>query len=136
MATTTPVTAVADVPKKTSLLQKVGSDVRKVFEWLGSAKGQGVIAAGEAVAVGVYPPASGIIAIANTGLTEIIKMEAMAVAAGQQNGSGVTKSAAVLQTLTPEILAYAEANKLPTPTAEKIQAASNSLVAFLNALSA
>ena len=134
---TTPVTAVADVPKKpTSLLQKVGSDVRKVFEWLGSAKGQGVIAAGEAVAVGVYPPASGIIAIANTGLTEIIKMEAMAVAAGQQNGSGVTKSAAVLQTLTPEILAYAEANKLPTPTADKIQAAANSLVAFLNALAA
>jgi hypothetical protein len=119
-----------------SLLTALGSDVKKVFSWLGSKNGQTVIQTGEAIVETIYPPATGIINIANKWLAEIVKTEALAAGAGAQSGTGVQKSAIVIQAVTPEILAFAEQNKLPTPTADQIQTASNALVAFLNALDA
>jgi hypothetical protein len=118
----------------TSLLASIGKDIKGVFSWLGSAKGQSVIAAGEGVAETIAPQITGIVNLANQGLAEILKMEALAVAAGEQSGSGASKSAAVVSSLTPQILEYAQQNGLPTPTATKIQAASDALVAFMNAL--
>ena len=117
-----------------SLLATIGGAVKSVFAWLGSTKGQTIITTAEGAATTIFPPAAGIIAIANAGLAEAIKIEAIAAAAGQQNGSGVAKSADLVTTLTPAILSYAEQHGFPVPTAAKIQAASDSLVAFLNAL--
>jgi hypothetical protein len=120
----------------TSVLATIGKDVAKVFTWIGSAKGQAVISAGEAAVETIYPPATGLIALANTGLTEIIKIEALAAGAAQQTGSGAQKLDAVVAAVTPAVLQYAQQNGLATPTAMQIQNAVNGLVAFGNALAA
>jgi hypothetical protein len=117
-----------------SVLQTIGKDIKGVFTFLGSAKGQAIIATGETVAEDLGVPA-GLIALANSGLNEIIKLETIATAAGTQNGTGAQKSAAVVSALTPAVLAYAQQNGLATPTAAEIQNAVNGLVAFANALS-
>ncbi len=119
-----------------TVLEAIGHDVKSVFDWIGSAKGEAVIATGEAVALAINPAAGGLIAVANSTLTEIVKVEALAAGAGAQNGTGVQKLTAVVAAATPEILSYAEKNKFPVPTADKIQAAVNALVAFANALEA
>jgi hypothetical protein len=116
-----------------SFLSAFGSDVKKVFAWIGTPAAQTVIGTGEAVVESLVPAATGIITLANTWMQEIIKTEAIAAAAGQQNGSGVQKSAAVINALTPEVLAFASANKLPVPDSATIQKASDALVLFLNA---
>lgn len=118
-----------------SVLETVGSDVKKVFAWIGSPKGQAVIAAGEGAAEVIAPQLTGLINLANSGLTEIIKVEALAAGAAAQNGTGTQKLAAATAATAPAILAYAQANGLPTPTATEIQNAVNGLVAFANALS-
>lgn len=95
-----------------SFLATVGKDFKAVFAWLGSSKGQAVIGAGEAVAEGVAaaagvgaPVAAGI-ALVNNWMGEAIKMEALATAADAQTGTGATKAAAVLSTMTPELTAF------------------------------
>lgn len=118
-----------------SLLGSIGSAVKDVFKWLGSAQGQKVIGTGEAIAETIYPGLTGIINIANNWLAEIIKAETLAAAAGQQDGSGIQKAAIATSTITPQIVQFAQANGLPSPTATQILAANNALVAFLNALS-
>lgn len=117
-----------------SVLETIGKDVKAVFTWLGSPAGQTTIAAGEAVVTAVDPAAAGLIALANAGLTEILKIEALAAGAGAQNGTGAQKLTAVTAAVTPEVLSYAQAHGLPTPTAMTIQNAVNGLVAFANAL--
>lgn len=117
-----------------SLLGSIGSAFKDVFKWLGSANGQKVIGTGEAIAEVIDPGLTGIINIANNWLTEIIKAETLATAAGEQTGSGVQKAAMVTSAVTPEILAFAQQHGLPVPTADKISAANTALVAFLNAL--
>lgn len=119
-----------------SFLSFLGKDVKAVFNWLGSAKGQPTLSTGEAVIESVYPPATGIINLANTWITEAVKEETLATAAGVQTGSGVQKSAAVISAVTPSILTFAKQNGLGTPTAEQIQNANNAIVAFLNAFGA
>lgn len=117
-----------------SVLAVIGSNIKKVFAWITSPQGQATIATGEAVVEAAYPPATGIIAIANIGLAEAIKIEALAAAAGEQNGSGVAKSADLIATLTPQVLSFAQQHGFPVPTAAKISQAGDALVAFLNAL--
>lgn len=119
-----------------SVLQKIGADAKSVFSWVGSAKGQAIIGAGEAVIEGVDPALTGLFSLANTYISEAVKTEALAAAAGTQTGSGVQKLAAVTSAVTPQVLAYAKAAGLPTPTADQISAAANSIVSFLNALQA
>lgn len=118
----------------TSVLKTIGRDVKEVFAWLGSSQGQTAIASGEAVVEAVYPPAAGLIALANAGLTEVIKLETLGAAAAVSEGGGPQKLTAVTAAVTPEFLTYAQQHGLPTPTADKIQAAINGLVAFANAL--
>ncbi len=118
----------------TSILQTIGKDVKEVFAWIGSPTGQKVIAIGEAGIEAVAPQLTGLITLANAGLTEVVKIEALGAAAAQQNGSGAQKLTAVVAAVTPTILAYAKANGLPQPTETEIQNAVNGLVAFANAI--
>lgn len=118
-----------------SWLATVGKDIKGVFSWLGSPKGQAVIQTGEAVAEACGAPAA-LINIGNYWLGKIIAVESLSVAAGAQTGSGATKAAAVLTDVTPQVLAIAKENGLPTPTADNIAKANAALVSFLNALGA
>jgi hypothetical protein len=72
----------------------------------------------------------------NGAVAEAAKAEALAAAAGAQSGTGAQKLALVVQSLTPSILAYAEVQGLPKPTADQITAYTNAVVATLNAFSA
>jgi len=125
-----------------SFLSKVGSDFKAVFAFLGSPKAQPVEAAVEGVAetiatvAGVGAPVQAGINLINNWLTEIVKAEALAAAAGQQTGSGVQKAAAVMAEMTPQVLTFATAQGLPAPTAAMIATINTSLVAALNTLGA
>lgn len=117
-----------------SVLETLGGDVKSVFAWIGSPKGQAVITAGEGAVETFEPGLTGLINLANSGLAEIVKVEAIAAGAATQNGTGAQKLTAVVAATTPAVLSYAEANGLPVPTATQIQTAVNGLVAFANAL--
>ncbi len=122
-----------------SFLSAFGSDVKKIFHWLGTPTAQTVITTaegvGEAVADAVDPALAGLNPLISSWTQEIFKAEAFATAAGAQNGTGVEKSAMVLSSMTPQVIAFAEANKLPIPVGADLTKANNALVEFLNALS-
>ena len=119
-----------------SWLSILGSDVKKVFGWLGSPKGQAILSTGEGIVEVVDPALDGIINLTNTWLQEIFKAQALATAAAANATGGVQKSAMVLNTLAPQVIAFATAQGLPIPTGVELQNANNALVAFLNALGA
>lgn len=118
-----------------SFLSALGGDIKKVFGWLASPTGSAVIATVEGTVESVFPAATGIINLINKWATEAIKVEGIAVAAGSTTGTGDQKAAIVLNTLTPEVLAFAKANGLPAPTAATIALVNNNVVAILNLLS-
>jgi hypothetical protein len=119
-----------------SWLGTLGNDVKKVFGWLGSPKGQAVLSAGEGVVEAVDPALDGVVNLTNTWLQEIFKAQALATAASASATGGVQKSAMVLNTVAPQVIAFATAQGLPIPTGVELQNANNALVAFLNALGA
>lgn len=112
-----------------SFLSTIGKDIKGVFSWLGSSKGQTVIQTAGAVVVAIDPALAGIVSLTESWITKVISTEALAVAAGQQSGSSATKAAAVLNAMQPEITKY-----FPNSTAAQLQDANTALVAFLNAL--
>lgn len=114
---------------KQSFLKMLGSDLKKVWNWVASPKGQLAITTGETVLEDVYPPATGIINLVNSWFQKIIHAQAVAQQVG---GTNEQKAAAVTQDMTPEVLAFAQQHGLSTPTADKIKAASDALVLFLN----
>ena len=116
-----------------SFLSSLGKDVKAVFGWLGSPKAHALVVTGEAMIESIYPPADAIINLANTWMSEIVKTEALAAAAGAQTGSGVQKASMTISAVTPQVLSFAKEQGLATPTAETIAKASDALVAFLNA---
>jgi len=118
-----------------SILDKIGSDAKAVFSFLGSSKGKVILAAGETAVEDVFPVATGVITIANTWLNEIFKTQALATAAGASTGSNTQKAAMTIAAVTPEVLAFAEKNGLPVPTGTALQTANDALVTFLNAFS-
>lgn len=118
-----------------SALKHIGSDAAKVLGWLGSSKGQATIVAGESIAEFAFPAATGLINLANIGLTEIIKVETLGTAASTAaTGNSTQKAAAAVVALAPEVLAYAEANGFSKPTGDQVQQMVNLLVAFGNVL--
>ena len=117
-----------------SVLSTIGADVKKVFAYITSPQGQAVIATGEAAVIAIDPALAGLFAVANTTLTEVIKVESLAAAAGSQTGTGPQKLTAVVSAVTPQVLAYAQQNGLASPTSASIEAAVNGVVAFANAL--
>jgi hypothetical protein len=119
-----------------SFLSVLGGDIKKVFGWLGSSKGQATISAVETGVEAVWPAADGAINLLNTWGTEIFKSEAIAQAAAATPGAttNLQKASLVLQAMTPQAILFAQQNKLPTPTAATLQTVNNSIVAILNAL--
>ena len=115
-----------------SVLDKIGADAKSVFAFLGSTKGQTIIASGEAVIESIDPALTGIFTLANSWLTEIVKAETLAAAAGTQTGTGTQKAAAVLAAVTPEVLTFAQSNGLTPLTAAQLATANDALVTFLN----
>ena len=119
-----------------SWLGTLGNDVKKVFGWLGSPRGQAVLSTGEGFVEAVDPALDGVVNLTNTWLQEIFKAQALATAAAANATGGVQKSAMVLNTVAPQVIAFATAQGLPIPTGVELQNANNALVAFLNALGA
>jgi hypothetical protein len=119
-----------------SWLSTLGNDVKKVFGWLGSPRGQAVLSTGEGFVEAVDPALDGVVNLTNTWLQEIFKAQALATAAAANATGGVQKSAMVLNTVAPQVIAFATAQGLPIPTGVELQNANNALVAFLNALGA
>lgn len=116
-----------------SVLDKIGSDFKAVFTFLGSPTGQKIVSTGEAVVEAIVPGTAGAITLANNWLTEIVKTQALATAAAAESGSSTQKAAATLAAITPQALQFAQVNGLPAPTATQLAAANDALVAFLNA---
>jgi len=119
-----------------SVLSTFGKDVKKVFAWIGSPAGQATIQTGGAVVEAIDPALTGIVTLAEGWIKNAFTVESLAVAAAQQNGTSTQKAAAVMQSMTPAVLQYAQQAGLPAPTAAQIQAANNAIVAFLNAFAA
>ena len=115
-----------------SVLATLAGDVKKGFKWLGSPQGLKVTAIVEKDVEDVFPAATGFIDLGNACLKQIFKTENYAAAVGEQSGTGTEKAAITVDAITPLILAYALKQGLPTPTAEKIQKASDSLTEFWN----
>ena len=129
-----------------SFLSTIGGDVKKVFTWLGSTKGQTVVKAvetvGEDVATiaGIGTPVQAGIDVLNNWMTEILKAEALgaaAVTAGSAAGeANTTKAALVISAMTPQVLAFATANGFPAPDAANAEIINTALVTALDALGA
>jgi len=119
-----------------SWVSTLGNDVKKVFGWLGSPRGQAVLSTGEGFVEAVDPALDGVVNLTNTWLQEIFKAQALATAAAANATGGAQKSAMVLNTVAPQVIAFATAQGLPIPTGVELQNANNALVAFLNALGA
>ena len=66
-------------------------------------------------------------------VNEVAKVEALAIAAGSQTGSGGQKLALVMQSIQAEYAQYAQANGLPVEPAN-VQAWINAVVAVLNSV--
>jgi hypothetical protein len=77
----------------------------------------------------------GVAPLFNATVAEIGKAEAVAIAAGNQTGSGSQKLALVLQAIEGEYNAFAKANNIPV-TPVNVQAWVNAVVAALNTLPA
>lgn len=131
-----------------SFLSAVGSDFLNVFKWLGSSQGQATVTGVETVATTVATainPAvgvaiSGVEAIINSALKQILSMEASAAAVGAQSGTGAQKASAVIASLTPQTEALLQSMNVPNATAAEVQtlatAISNGLTGILNAIPA
>lgn len=129
-----------------NFLDAIGNDAKAVFSWLGSAKGQATVATVEgtatAVTAAINPAAgaalSGVEALVNAGLAEVIKTEQLAAAAGAQTGTGAQKAAAVTTAVTPQIQSLLVSLGVASPTSAEIQAVgtalSTGLVGVLNSL--
>ncbi len=111
-----------------------GKDIEKAFTWFGSSNGQRTVAAGEAVIETIYPASEPIVALFNAWAKKAYAVEALAVAASQSTGTGVAKASLAMQTVTPQVLAYAQAEGLAPRTAAQIQAANDAVVAFIKAM--
>lgn len=117
-------------------LKVFGTDVEKAFAWFGSPKGQTVVAAGEAVVEGFVPGSAPIVDIFNNWAAKVYNVESLAVAASKATGTGTDKAAAVISSVTPQVLQYATQQGLAPRTAAQIQAANDAVVAFITALTA
>lgn len=116
-----------------SFLSTVGKDFKAVFSWLGSAKGQKTITAVETTTAGVVSainPAAGAVLIGfenlfNAGLKQVLSIESIAAAAGEQDGTGLQKAAAVATAVEPQSMAFLLALGVSKPTVAQIDAISN-----------
>lgn len=111
-----------------------GKDIVKVFAWAGSPKGQQIIGTGEGLLETALPVTIPIVSLFNSWFQKAYTVEALAVAAGKGTGSGIDKASLAIQTITPQVLQYAQQEGLGARTAAQIQAANDAIVAFINAM--
>lgn len=111
-----------------SILSSIGHGLKKFFDISIT-----VAEAAEPFVDVVFP---GIGPLFNDVVAQVANAEALAVAAGSQNGTGTQKLALVLQSVETSFNNYAKTNNLPVASAAQIEAAVNAAVAFLNALPA
>jgi hypothetical protein len=111
-----------------TILQDIGKGFAKVFDV--------TVEAAQVAEPIVDVLLPGFATVFNGVVAEAAQVEALASAAGKQNGTGAQKLALVVGAVTPSILSYAKAQGLTTPTAEQITAFVNAAVAALNALPA
>jgi len=114
-----------------SFLSAIAKVPKAIFGFLASSKGQALIQTGEGVAVAIDPALAGIITLANSWIGRALTVEALATAAGQQQGTGTQKAAAVMNAITPQVLQY-----FPNARQDQIAKANDAIVAFLNAFDA
>lgn len=131
-----------------SFLSAVGHDAAKVFTFLGSTQGQATIAGVEAdanvvatavnPALGVALPA--IETLFNNGLKQVLSVETVAAAAGQESGTGAQKAAAVATAVAPNVAALLQSLGVAAPTSAQVQtiatALSTGIVTVLNSIPA
>lgn len=112
-----------------SILTAVGHGLKKFF-------GIAVVAAqaAEPIIDVAFP---GVATLYNLTVAEVVKAEAAAIAAGQQNGTGAQKLALVVQAITPIFQQYASQTGIPSSQQEQtIVNWINAVVASLNAIPA
>lgn len=114
-----------------SFLSTIGKDVKAVFTWLASPKGQTVIDTAGAVVVAVDPQLAGVVTLAESWITKAVSTEALAVAAAGTENTSTQKAAAVISEMGPIVAQY-----FPAATAAQLTNANNAIVAFLNAFEA
>ena len=119
-----------------SILDTIGNDAKKVFSFLSSSKGQAIVTTVETAVTDIDPTLSGIFTIVNSWMSEIFKTQALASAAAATTGSSTQKAAIALSSITPQVLSFAQANGLNTPTAADLSTINNALVTVLNTLGA
>src|SRR5271167_796688 len=119
-----------------SFLSTVVKDAKAGFAWLASTKGQAIVGAAEAAVDIAFPPAAPAMALVNTWMAEIIKVEGLATATGSQSGTGTQKAAMALSTMTPQVLSWAAANGYSIPDSANISAINTAVVNVLNLLGA
>ena len=126
-----------------SFLSNIGKDFKAVFGWLGSSKGQAIVAGTEnlvevsATIAGVGAPVQAGLNLLNNWMGEAIKLQAIGEAAAATAGGGATKGAAVLSTMEPQLLAFLQQNGYATTNVGAQAAVINdAAVALLNALGA
>ncbi len=115
-------------------LKVFGKDIEKAFAWFGSTNGQAIVGAGEAVVEAVLPQSAPIVNLFNAWAKKAYAVEALAVAAKQSSGTGPDKATLAIETITPLVLQYAQAEGLPARTAVQIKAANDAAVAFIKAM--
>lgn len=112
----------------TSILSDIGNGFKKFFT--------GAVHVAEAAEPFIAIIFPGISPLFNAVVAEVGKAEALAAAAGAQQGTGAQKLALVLASVEDSFNKYAAANNLVAPNAAQIEAAVNAAVAFLNAIPA
>src|SRR5271163_2645594 len=119
-----------------SFLATVVKDAKAGFAWLASTKGQAIVGVAEAAVDIAFPAAVPAMALVNTWMAEIIKVEGLATTASAQSGTGTQKASLALSTMTPEVLAWAANNGYTVPDSANISAINTAVVNVLNLLGA
>lgn len=109
-----------------TFLKKAGADIEKV---LGVASEAAEVA--EPV-VDILFPAIG--TLYNSAVNEAVKLLAAGQAAASQGGSATVQLTNVAAAVAPQLIAYAEQEGLPAPTAEHINAFTQAVLASLQVL--
>jgi hypothetical protein len=112
----------------TSILSDIGNGLKRFFSGAVT-----VATAAEPFIAVIFP---GISPLFNTVVAEVGKAEALAAAAGAQDGTGTQKLALVLNSVEDSFNQYAKDNNFVPASAAEIEAAVNAAVAFLNAIPA
>lgn len=116
-----------------SILDDIAKAPLTVLKWLASPTGQALTGIVETGVETVFPLATGAINIFNKYVTEAIKVQALSVGAAAGTVS-TQKAAAVVNSIGPEIIAFAQASGMAAPTAAELLTLNNLAVQFLNTL--